>query len=125
MRQAGKAAASCAALAVAGAAALPLGGASAANPPNKTITLKDSFYSPSSLTVKKGTKIVWRWSNANSQTHNVTLKTAPKGVKKNKFRSNDASSHFTFKTTLEKPGNYFFQCTIHPTTMQANIKVKH
>jgi plastocyanin len=125
MRQAGKVAPALCVVALAGAAALPLGGASADTTPKpKTITLKDSFYSPSSLKVKKGGKVVWRWSNANTQTHNVTLKTAPPGVKKSKFDSNDASSHFTFKTTFTKPGKYHFECTIHPTTMQADIKVK-
>jgi plastocyanin len=126
MRQARKAAAALTVVALAGAVALPLGGASANSKPKpKTVTLKDSFYSPSTLSIKKGTKVVWKWSNANTQTHNVTLKTAPKGVKKNQFDSNNASSHFTFKTTFDKPGKYFFQCSIHPTTMQANITVKH
>ena len=122
----GKLTTAAAALAVAAAVVMPLGGAAANPAPKpKTITLKDSFYTPSTLSVKKGGKIVWKWSNANTQTHNVTLKTAPKGVKKGQFNSSDASSHFTFKTTFTKPGTYFFQCTLHPTTMQANVTVKN
>jgi plastocyanin len=125
MRQAGRAAAALSVLALAGAVALPAGGAAATpKAKSKTVTLKDSFYSPSNFSVKKGTKIVWKWSGANTQTHNVTLKTAPKGVNKSKFRSNNARANFTFKTTLDKPGAYHFECTLHPTTMQADITVK-
>jgi hypothetical protein len=66
-----------AAVAVA-AVAVPVGGASASHhkpPPPKPVTvkLKDSFYSPSKLSVKKDGKIVWKWVSSNTQTHNVTL----------------------------------------------------
>jgi plastocyanin len=118
-----------AAIAVA-AVAVPVGGASASHhkpPPPKPVTvkLKDSFYSPSKLSVKKDGKIVWKWVSSNTQTHNVTLESAPKGVKKSQFDSNNASSDFTFKTKFTKPGKYHFECTLHPTTMQADVTVKN
>ena len=124
-KQVSKAAAALTAVALVGAAAIPLGGASAASKANsKTVKLVDSFYSPSTTKVKKGDKIVWKWVSTNSQSHNVTLKKAPSGVKKNQFSSSTARANFTFKTTFTKPGNYHFECTLHPTTMQEDVTVK-
>jgi plastocyanin len=125
MRRGAKAAA--AGLVAAAAIVLPLGGASASkhrSPKPVHVTIKDNFYSPSKIKQKKGGKVVWKWSNANTQSHNVTLQKAPKGVKKNQFRSNTASSDFTFKKKFTKPGKYHFVCTIHPETMVMDLTVK-
>ncbi len=108
---------------------LPLGGGASAKPKPKPpkpvhVAVKDNFYSPSKINQKKGGKVVWRWSNANTQSHNVTLQKAPKGVKKRQFRSNTASSDFTFKKKFTKPGKYHFVCTIHPETMVMDLTVK-
>ncbi len=116
-------------LAVTGVVIGPLGSATAKHKPPpppkpKTVTLKDSYYDPSKLSVEKGGKVVWKWSNANSQTHNVTLKKAPKGVKKSQFDSANAVGRFSFSTKFTKPGKYHFECTLHPTTMQADVTVK-
>ncbi len=133
MRQGHKATAGAAiaALALAGVV-LPLGGATAspqheagAKAKAKTVSVRDDYYSPDDLKVKKGGKVVWKWNNNNSQTHNVTLVKAPKGVKKRRYTSSDAGSHFRFNTTFKKPGTYHFVCTIHATIgMTATVKVK-
>ena len=62
------------------------------------------------------------WSNANYDTHNVTLIKGPKGVKQaaSSPRS-QASSGIHFKRTFLKPGTYHFMCTIHPVTMSMTV----
>ena len=53
--------------------------------------------------------------------HDVKLKTGPKGVKK--FHSQPASSYYTFKRKLKKPGKYQIVCTLHEE-MKMTITVK-
>jgi plastocyanin len=90
----------------------------------KVVQVKDDFYSPVKVKIKKGHKVKWQWGD-DFDTHNVTLKTAPTGVKKSKFRSQTTGSptyHFTRKFT--KPGKYHFYCTIHPFDMTMNVVVR-
>jgi plastocyanin len=90
----------------------------------KTVMVLDDYYKPDKLTVKPGTQIKWVWSNNNYDTHNVTLKSGPKGVKRSKFSSIDGTSGLVFKRTLTVPGTYHFYCTIHPAMMTMTIVVK-
>jgi plastocyanin len=89
-----------------------------------TVKVGDDFFSPASLKVKKGTKVKWKWLDSNFNSHNVTLKKAPKGVKKKNFKSATGSIGIKFSKKLEKKGSYFFVCTIHSTVMTQTIKVK-
>src|ERR1700722_11284210 len=70
----------------------------------KTVMVLDDFFKPDKLTVKAGTQLKWVWSNSNYDTHNVTLKSGPKGVKRSKFSSIDGTSGLVFKRTLTVPG---------------------
>src|SRR5436305_186127 len=105
--------------------ALPLAAGAAASPKATAtkVAVKDDFFSPTNVSVAKGGKVVWNWSGMNTQTHNVTLFAGPKGVKKSQFTSTNASSHFQFKKTFEKPGTYRFHCTLHPVEMKMTVKV--
>jgi plastocyanin len=89
----------------------------------KTVTVGDDFYSPTTQTIKKGDKVKWAWNGTTSDQHNVTLKTAPKGVRKSDFRSATASSG-SFTKKFLKPGKYHFICTIHSTLMHEDVTVK-
>jgi plastocyanin len=89
----------------------------------KVVKLKDDFYTPDSLRIKKGSKVKWDWTPTFNQ-HNVTLKNGPKGVRKNSFRSqttNDPS--FSFTKRFKKVGKYAFYCTIHPDVMRMTVRV--
>ncbi len=84
--------------------------------------MADNYYLPDKLTVKQGAKIAWEWpDDVAIDVHDVKLKSAPKGVKK--FQSQPASSGYTYKRTLKKPGTYKIICTLHEE-MTMTIKVK-
>src|SRR6266536_4256134 len=77
-------------------AVLAAGGMARTTKP-KVVRVKDDFYTPTKVKIKKGHKVKWQWGD-DFDTHNVTLKTAPKGVKKSHFRSQTSSApsyHFT------------------------------
>jgi plastocyanin len=90
------------------------------------VKVKDDFYSPTSVKVKKNGKVTWSWGkNGTFDVHNVTLKKGPKGVKKSKFTSQSSTAPgFKFTKKFKKPGKYNFYCTIHPDVMKMTVKVK-
>ena len=92
-----------AALAVAAVFAVPAFGAT------KTISLKDNFFSPKSLTVKKGTKLVFKWRG--KAPHNV----------KGAGISSPTKTSGSFSARARKSGAIV--CTIHPG-MQMKLKVR-
>jgi plastocyanin len=93
----------------------------------KVVKVGDNYYDPLEVKVNKGRKVKWQWTPV-FQTHNVKLTRAPKGVKKSKFRSQNAGSpappfyHFTRR--FKKPGKYHFICTLHRFDMQMDVKVR-
>jgi plastocyanin len=90
------------------------------------VKVKDDFYTPTNVKVKKNNKVTWSWGkNGTFDPHNVTLKKGPKGVKKGKFSSQtSAAPGFKFTKKFKKPGKYNFYCTIHPDVMKMTVKVK-
>jgi plastocyanin len=89
----------------------------------KKVKVSDNFYSPTKVSITKGSSVNWVWSNTNFNTHNVTLIKGPKGVKKAKFTSIDGARGLHFKRTFTTPGTYHFECTIHPF-MNVAVTVK-
>ncbi|MGZ4187549.1 MAG: cupredoxin domain-containing protein [Solirubrobacteraceae bacterium] len=114
---------------VCGAVIVPISsGASTARTANKVVVKKvkvaDDFFAPTKLTIKKGNQINFVWQSTNYETHNVTLRKGPKGVKRSKFTSINAVSGIHFKRTFLTAGTYRFVCTIHPGTMNLTVVVK-
>ena len=108
--------------AAAGSLALALAGAGGAlGSSSKVIKVGDDYYSPTKVTVKKGTKIRWAWLDGNQDSHDVRLKSGPKGVKK--FKSELAASDYSFSKRLTVPGTYKIYCSLH-ATMKQTIVVK-
>jgi len=101
------------------------GGATAAGK-SKTYKTKvlDDYYSPSSLKIKAGDKIKYKWGSDNGNPHNVTLQKGPKKVKKKDFTSATGSIGIKFNPVFKKKGTYDFICTVHPGTMTQTVKVK-
>jgi len=89
----------------------------------KKVQVGDNYFLDSSLRVKKGTTVVWRWPGAEAagDVHDVTLKKGPKGVKK--FASEAASSDYSFRRKLKVPGQYRIVCTLHEE-MKMTIRVR-
>jgi plastocyanin len=110
----GTAAAGSLALALAGA-----GGALAGS--SKVVKVGDDYYSPVKVTVKKGTKVRWTWLAGNQDSHDVRLKSGPKGVKR--FKSDLAASDYSYSKKLTVPGTYKIYCSLH-ATMKQTIVVK-
>ena len=89
--------------------------------PTKTVTIKDSYYSPAKLSVRPGTTVKWVWPMTLTQTHDVMLAKGPKGVKH--FMSEYAAGGYSFKRKLTTPGSYTFICDLHQG-MKMNVVVK-
>jgi plastocyanin len=78
---------------------------SSTQPVTKTVSIQNFAFSPATLTVKKGTTIVW--TNLDSATHTVTSDTG-------KFNSGNLSQNKTFSYTFNTAGAYAYHCAIHP-----------
>ena len=85
----------------------------------RSVKIGDDFFvrkgSVPTVTVKKGTKVTWRWSG--DETHNVAVTKGPA-----KFRSSFKSSG-TFSKRLTRTGTYTIVCTIHQPDMAMKLRV--
>jgi plastocyanin len=89
----------------------------------KTVRIYDNYFLADSLSVKRGTVVVWRWPGADEagDVHDVKLKSGPKGAKK--FHSEAAATDFSFRRRLKVPGRYRIVCTLHEE-MTMKIRVR-
>jgi plastocyanin len=99
----------------------PAAARTASKPKRKNVKVGDNFFSPKKLKVAKNTTIVWKWSSANGDSHDVYLSKRPKGVKR--FHSDPAATDFSYKKKLKRPGKYKILCTLHEEMVQT-ITVK-
>ena len=110
-------------LAVLGAAALTTAApAPAGTTPSKSVEVGDNFFAPTKLTVDKGTRLTFRWSAQNGNQHDVTLTSAPRGVRK--WHSAVRTTDYTYRRTLTKSGTYKIICSLHPTMMRLTVRVR-
>ena len=90
----------------------------------KVVKVKDDFYTPDSVRVRKGGKVRWKWTPVFNN-HDVTLLKGPDGVRKGDFRSQTTSNpDYEFTKRFRKPGRYRFYCTVHPDVMQMTVRVR-
>jgi plastocyanin len=83
-----------------------------------TVKVDDNFFSPDRKSVRKGTKVKFKWVGSNP--HNVTKASGPGGS----FDSDTTSSRgVNFKKKFKKKGKYKLICTIHPG-MKMKLRVK-
>ena len=78
----------------------------------KTVRASGVKWSPSSVSVKKGDTVRWRWSG--SLPHNVKGPGVSTGTKK----SGSASRRFS------KAGTFRYVCTVHKGTMKMTVRVR-
>lgn len=100
-------------------------GTTTRKPVVKKVQVRDNYYSPTKLRIKKGQQVNWIWNKMNFNTHTVTLIKGPKGVSKKKFSSFQASAGVHFKLTFTKAGTYHFECQLHPLEMNMTVTVKN
>lgn len=79
-----------------------------------TVQIKNFSFSPSTLTVKKGTTVTF--TNSDSANHTVT---ADDGS----FDTGNISSGTSQTITFSKTGNFSYHCSVHPT-MKGTITVQ-
>ena len=109
------------------AAALPVTGSSADSAQRgtaKIVRVGDDYFTPVMMRVVPNRLIRWVWVMENTNTHNVVLKTSPRGVDKSKFRSANGSIGIRFARRMPKVGMYEFVCTFHSTVMRHQIRVR-
>jgi plastocyanin len=83
-----------------GAAAAP------AKPVSGTaIDIQNFAFSPTSLSIKAGTKVTW--TNKDTDAHTATAKDGT-------FHSEPLNTGQSYSFTFTKPGTYSYYCTIHP-----------
>jgi len=73
-----------------------------------TVAIKDFAFTPSSITVKKGTTVTW--TNQDSTPHTVTSS----GSGEKAMDSQDLAQGGTYSVTFDTAGTYEYFCTIHP-----------
>jgi plastocyanin len=76
-----------------------------------TVSVKDNFFSPKSVTVSKGGSVTWKW--AGRAPHNVT------------FRSTHSKTQTkgSYSLKFNNKGSFSYRCTIHPG-MVGTVNVK-
>jgi plastocyanin len=84
------------------------GGSHAVAAKNASVSVKDNFFSPRSVTVSRGGKVTWRWRGFID--HNVRFRKVPSGASK---RGSVTQGDGRFARTFEQRGTYRYVCTIH------------
>lgn len=77
----------------------------------------DFFFSPGTLHIKRGTKVVWKWVNDEGVAHNIWVLHGPA-----KFHSGLRTSG-SYSHVFNKPGTYILYCRVH-TWMTEKVIVK-
>jgi plastocyanin len=85
----------------------------------RSVKVADDYFvrkgSVPTVTVKKGTKVTWRWTG--KDLHNLAVTKGPV-----KFRSSFKSSG-TYSKRLTRTGTYTIVCTIHQPDMAMKLRV--
>jgi plastocyanin len=111
-----------AALAATGLSAAVMPAQASKKPVKKIVDVGDYYFSPSKLTVKKDTYVIWEWPSGGGDGHDVALVKGPKGVKK--FASEVFFADEKYRKKLTVPGTYKIICRLHPEQMKQTITVK-
>ena len=84
---------------------------------DKGVAVKDDYFKPSSITIKKGTKVVWTWKGQGR--HNVVAAQGPSS-----FRSK-IKRQGTYQHTFKRTGTWQLTCTVHPGMNMKVVVKKH
>ncbi len=84
--------------------------------PNAVVSIDNFTFSPATLTVSGGTKVVW--TNHDDIPHQVMGADGP-----TRYKSAPLDTGDSFDFTFARPGTYHYFCTIHPK-MQGTVIVQ-
>jgi len=82
----------------------------------KTVAVKNNSFSPSSVSIRKGDKVTFKWTQGGVP-HNVTPASGAAGS------ATSSKKGFTFTKTFSKAGTFKYVCTIH-SNMKVTVKVR-
>ena len=82
---------------------------------SKTVAVKNNSFAPGTVSVKKGDKVVWKWTQG-GVAHNVTPANGNPGS------ATSSKKGFTFTKAFTKAGTFKYVCTIH-SSMKSTVKV--
>jgi plastocyanin len=82
---------------------------------SKTVSVKNNAFSPTTVSIKKGGKVTWKWTQG-GVAHNVTPASGGSGSKTSSRKG------FTFTKTFSKAGTFRYVCTLH-SSMKMAVKV--
>jgi plastocyanin len=85
----------------------------------KRVSVKDNFFSPHSVTIRRGGKVTWTWRG--QLDHNVRFRKVPRGASR---RGSSTKSSGRFTRSFSKRGRYTYVCTIHAPDMRGSVVVK-
>lgn len=74
-----------------------------------TIGVYDFYYEPPALAVEQGTEVTWQWEEG---IHDV--------VSVDGSFASEVGTGLVFRHTFERPGIYYYYCTVHAQPSQAN-----
>lgn len=87
----------------------------------KTVSLRDDFFSPRNVTVRRGARVRWVWRGQDA--HDVVFRKVPSGASKKSARRVRTSGSFT--RSFSKSGTYRYVCTVHVDFgMRGVVKVR-
>ena len=79
----------------------------------QTINVTDNAFAPDTVTIKAGTKVIWKWTGTNP--HSIQLQ----GVTSTEQTSG------TFERTFDQRGSSFnYQCGVHKEAMTGKIVIE-
>src|SRR3954454_19783430 len=81
----------------------------------KTVAVKNNAFAPGTVSIKKGGKVTWKWTQGGVP-HNVTPSSGAAGS------ATSSKKGFTFSKTFTKAGTFKYVCTIH-SSMKMTVKV--
>ena len=82
---------------------------------SKTVSVKNNAFSPTSVSIGKGGKVSWKWTQGGVP-HNVTPASGAAGS------ATSSKKGFTYSKTFSKAGTFKYVCTIH-SSMKVTVKV--
>ena len=97
------------------------GGAGGAEP--VSIAAEALQFSTSQLSLASGAEAVIAFDNREAQPHNVSIYTAPGGEALFQGEIITGPAQIEYRIPAPQPGEYHFQCDVHPTTMTGTVTV--
>jgi plastocyanin len=93
-----------------------------AKSPHKTVlvTLKGFAFNPMTVRITPGTTVKWHWEDGPHGDHNITPLHKKGGLL---FKGTGTRTSGYYSVTFTKKGTYYYECSVHPLTMQAKIIV--